>query len=287
MNKKLTLSGVMTLMLGLVTFLWLLFHMYQLRADVLGMLQISHTEFDYISIAGYHAMLLFHASAFLFMFMYARYLKRFSAWWILALGFGIVSLFAIAVEKVMYDEIVREMIMEFEFPGEISILYICLGINLLFSIIMMAAVFHSLPLVSATGNTPMPKDERIFNMMHVMGIVSGVTGLLLTYSLIEGRRPVEQFWVFIPFYLLFLAPYGVAALYWLTMKWRERMADWYDEKQVRDTMKASLTTLLLSVPGLAMLALIQRSLEFYWFPFYLFMILSLFSVSTLYYFKRE
>lgn len=286
MNKKFTVSSTVTLMLGLITFLWLLFYMYHLWTAPLGLLRFGRTELDSIELTGYLAMLLFHASALLFIFMKARYTNRFGDFSILALLLGIVSLFAIAVEKVMADEIGREMAVADMYPGgEIFILYASLGINMLFSMVMMVEVFRTRPVASVAGDAPVPKDDRVFTLVNAMGVVSGVLGLLLTFSVIG--RPSGRFLVFIPFYLLFLTPYCLGALFWVIMKWRDRPAGWYDEKQIHDILKASLTTLLLSLPGLTILALFRRPIVFYWFPIYLFLTLSLFSVSTLYYFKRE
>jgi hypothetical protein len=134
---------------------------------------------------------------------------------------------------------------------------------------------------------PMPRDERIFTLAQVLGIVSGVMGLLLTLVLLVLKWPPERFWIFVPFYGLFMIPYGLAVLYWIRIKRRERLSDWYDEKQVRDMMKASLGTLILSIPGMAVLALIPGPLGFYWLPYYLFLVLTLFSTGTLYSFKRD
>jgi hypothetical protein len=219
--------------------------------------------------------------------MQARSAKRTGGGLISALALGIVSLFAVGMEKVMYDEIGRELYVEYPVPSEVSLLYGCLAVNLLFCIVMMAAAYRAILQAPSPANAPTLKDERVFTLAQVMGIVSGVMGLFLTFAVMGRGTPPGRFWIFIPFYVLFLVPYSLAVLYWLAIKRRERPADWYDEKQVRDILKASFTTLMLSVPGLAVLALVRRPLHFYWFPYYLFLILSLFSAGTLYYFKRE
>ncbi len=172
MNKKPTAWGLITLVLGLATFLWLLFLIYEIRADLPGMLRFEASNpSDYLIGAGYLAMLLFHAAALVFLFAQARSVKRFAGWPVLGLVLGTLSLFAIAAEKVMYDEIGRELAIEFPVPGEVSLLYACLGVN-------------------------------------------------------------------------------------------------------------------LTVPGMAALALVPGPLELYWFPYYLFLVLTLFSAGTLFFFKR-
>ncbi len=288
MKKNFSSSSIITLVLSLVTFLWLLFHFHRIRTDLPGVLRFDFSDYSDILIGtGYLVMLLFHVAAFIFVFKQARFMNQFGGRQMLTLLLGIVSLFAIAMEKVMYDEIAHEMSVEYPVPSEVSLLYGCLTVNALFCVVMMVAAYRALVRVPLTVNAPISKDERVFTIAQVMGIASGIMGLLLTIFIIGRQTPSERFWIYIPFYLLFLIPYALAVLYWLVIKRRERLADWYDEKQVRDVLKGSLTALILSVPGLFILALVRRPLGFYWFPYYLFLVLSLFSVSTLYYFKQD
>jgi len=286
MKKNLSASNLVTLVLSLVTFLWLLFHLNEIRTDLPGVLRFDLSDYSDILMAmGYLVMLLFHAAAFIFIFKESRFTNRFGGRKVLMLILGIVSLVAIAMEKVMYDEIAHELSVEYPVPSEVFLLYGCLVVNALFCIVIMLAAYRAL--AQAPAPAAMPRDERMFTIAQVMGIASGIVGIILTLSVIGRRTPSERFWIYIPFYLLFLMPYALAVLYWLVLKRRERATDWYDEKQVRDVLKGSFTALLLSVPGLFILALVRRPLGFYWFPYYLFLILSLFSVSTLYFFKRE
>ena len=74
-------------------------------------------------------------------------------------------------------------------------------------------------------------------------------------------------------------------LYWLSLKLKQRINNWYDEKQLQDILKSSLTTLLLSVPGLALFLFIKIPDHFYYFLYNIFLILLIFSSSTLYFFK--
>lgn len=90
-----------------------------------------------------------------------------------------------------------------------------------------------------------------------------------------------------PFYLLFLLPYGLTALFWLVGKRKERLRDCYDEKQWQDLTLAALTTLILSIPALTIFLFVPDAIGVYWYPYYLFMVLLLFSASTLYFCKRS
>lgn len=288
MRKRYSPSALATLILGLVTFLWLLFHIYEIRTDLAGVIRFDAADLaDYLAGAGYLVMLALHAAAFLFLFGRARLAKRVGGWTVFGLALGVASFAAIAAQKVLYDEIGHEMGIEYPVPTEVSLLYAALGVNLLFAAVMMVSAFRGLARDGGAEGAAGAKDERVFALAHGMGIVSGAMGLGLTALLVARGRPAGRLWVFIPFYALFLAPYGLAVLYWLGLKRRERPSDWYDEKQVRDMLKASLASLVLSVPGLAVLGLVPWPLGFAWFPYYLFLVLTLFSAATLYFFKRD
>ena len=288
MTKRYSPSALTALILGLVTFLWLLFHVYEVRTDLAGVIRFDASDPSaYLVGAGYLVMLAFHAAAFLFLFGRARLAKRIGGRNALGLALGVASLAAIAAQKVLYDEIGHEMGIEYPVPTEVSLLYAALGVNLLFAAVMMIAAFRGLARDGGAEGAAGAKDERVFALAQAMGVVSGAMGLGLTALLIARGWPAGRLWVFVPFYALFLAPYGLAVMYWLALKRRERPSDWYDEKQVRDMLKASLAALVLSVPGLAVLGLVPRPLGFSWFPYYLFLVLTLFSGATLYFFKRD
>jgi hypothetical protein len=289
MTKRHSPSALAALILGLVTFLWLLFQVYEVRTDLAGVIRFDASDPSaYLVGAGYLVMLVFHAAAFLFLFGRARLARRLGGWTVLGLALGVVSLAAIAAQKVLYDEIGREMGIEYPVPTEVSLLYGALAVNVLFAAAMMIAAFRGLARDGGAAESAVgAKDERVFALAQAMGVVSGAMGLGLTALLIARGWPAGRLWVFVPFYALFLAPYGLAVLYWLALKRRERPSDWYDEKQVRDMLKASLAALVLSVPGLAVLGLVPRPLGFSWFPYYLFLVLTLFSGATFYFFKRD
>jgi hypothetical protein len=288
MKKRLSVGALITLVLGGITFLWLVVHIYGIRTNLPSLLRFDASNpSDYVAGAGYLIMLLFHAAAFFFIFTKAHVKERMGAWPVLGLVAGLFSLFAVAAEKVLYDEIGREWKSGFPPPGETSLLYACLGVNALFSLFMIVMALRAGRRTLSPGDHPTPRDERVFTLAQVLGIVSGVMGLLLTLVLLVGKWPLGRFWIFVPFYGLFMIPYGLAVLYWLSIKRRERLSDWYDEKQIRDMMKASLGTLILSIPGMAALALVPGPLGFYWLPYYLFLVLTLFSAGTLYCFKRD
>jgi hypothetical protein len=91
--------------------------------------------------------------------------------------------------------------------------------------------------------------------------------------------------------LIAVIPYVLIVLYWLIIKLRERVVEWYDEKQFQDITRASLVTLIASIIIMTGIFVIQQFVIVFnflneiWFPFYVFLVLLLFSASTLYFSK--
>jgi hypothetical protein len=199
----------------------------------------------------------------------------------------VLSLFAIGGEKVMVDEIAKEYRLGWDI-SELYILNIEYMINLAFTILLFFFILKTFRLVHINDSKDKFVDEVIFTIAQCMGIVAGIMGLLFTFHFIVfvGKQiPVNKFWVLIPFYILFLIPYALAVVYCLSIKRKQHINDWYDEKQLQDILKSSLTTLLLSIPGLAIFLSIEIPSNFYILPYYIFLILLIFSSSTLYFFK--
>jgi hypothetical protein len=200
---------------------------------------------------------------------------------------GVISLFAIGVEKVMIDEIAREYRHGLGI-SELYILNFAYLINMIFSLLMFLLLLRSYKLIDAQESGAQNVDEKIFIIAQGLGIFIGLTGLYFTLHMlcfVDQNILLQKFLVFIPFYIMFLMPYMLAIIYWFTIKYKIKDKDWYDEKQLRDMHRASFTTLLVSIPGLALLVLFQVSHVFFVLIYYIFFVLLIFSFSTLYYFK--
>ena len=131
------------------------------------------------------------------------------------------------------------------------------------------------------------KDEILFSIAQYIGILCGLLGLWLNCTYIQRQITSNTFIMILPFYLLILMPYGLIVFSWFNMKFKEKPSDWYDEKQWKDVSRAGLTTLFLSIPGMGILLLMKQSHGIFWFSHYMFLILLLFSGTTLYFTKKR
>ena len=184
----------------------------------------------------------------------------------------------------MFDEIAREYRLGLD-VSEVNVLCVAYVINIIFDIIMFLLLFKIFRKSELDSAKDAFADEKVFTIAQCMGILSGFLGIYFTFKLISLQIKVEKIWIYIPFYILFLIPYSLAVIYWLSLKAKKKISEWYDEKQFQDILKSSLTTLLLSVPGLAILLFFELPDSFYWLVYYIFLVLLLFSCNTLYYFK--
>jgi hypothetical protein len=292
MHLKIKTNTGILLICSMISFASLVYILYQINTNLVAAINIYHTAFEtihYLVGFGHLFILLFHLYALIYIFIHFR---RFTALKLFKIGlliFGVVSLFAMGVEKVMVDEIAREYRHGLAI-NELSILSLAYIINMVFSIGTFFFLLRTLKLINLEDSKRIRVDETIFIIAQYMGIISGVTGVLFTLHMMQYIRQeilMEKFWVLIPFYMLFLIPYTLASLYWVVLKRNQRIHDWYDEKQVQDILKSGFTTLVLSIPGVAVLLLFPVSHAFFYLLYYIFLILLIFSGGTLYYFKLK
>ena len=202
---------------------------------------------------------------------------------------GIFSLFLLAVDAVMLREIGNESLAGYDSQGEWTIVFFNHGLHILtILVIFLQCLFIRRQISAEKSVSPALKDEALFLSVNQIGIFAPVLGLLFINFLNLFNIPlVYQKGLFLFVSLIVLLPYGMAALYWLFSKRRERPADWYDEKQFLDVSRAGLLTLvvsLLCLTGFYLLAFwgVLTIDVLVWFPVYLFLTLLVFSGSTLY-----
>ena len=91
--------------------------------------------------------------------------------------------------------------------------------------------------------------------------------------------------------VILLLPYALIVGCWFLFKIKEKPRGWYDEKQFQDISRSSLVTLISSpiimslVYGLRFDRL-EGILSVLWLPFYLFLLLLLFSLGNLYFSQK-
>jgi hypothetical protein len=187
----------------------------------------------------------------------------------------------------------------FGLPGEFNILFLSQLLHLIFYILMIVLLVSSRRSARRMDEEIVLKDDSIFINAQYIGILSGISGLVLitifsTFYLRFYDLPV---WALksgiLMSSLIAVIPYILIVFYWFIIKLKEKISEWYDEKQYQDITRSSLVVLLMSILFLLIVFIIQyiftdfSILSFIWFPLYFFFMLLLFSSTTLFFNKRK
>lgn len=298
MNKKFTVSSIITIFLGFVSFCWLIYDTLAfeyIRPKIVNLEIVGEEVFALVHFVfiGYFVLFLFHLAAFLILLLQINHLRRPSFFHRTALLTGILSLIALFVDYSLLSDIGKEYKVGASTQGEWLLLYIILPLHALFTVFVFILIFSHLSLLKKrTKPDVVLKDDNVFTIVHYVGISCGFIGLGLTVLLLFlGISEYSLQYVVVPYTIFILFPYGLVAFYWVLHKMKEKPSEWYDEKQFQDINKAGFITLLLSLPFMMTLFVIHsfgisRSIIFIWFPSYLFFILFLFSTITLFLNRR-
>jgi hypothetical protein len=288
MRKKVKLWGTVTLVSGFLCLSWVVFDIFafgHLKArlhlpDQWGPLQQTLGGLVWV---GYLLFFLFHIPALLTLIFRLQLFRTLDVLQRGAFFLGLLSLFSLIGDYGLLNDIGKETRLTGQPQTEWSVLAVVLAVHALFFVLMIVLIFQTFRrLKRESAAETAVRDEVLFLAAQWMGVICGAFGLLVNLSFYARQIPSRQYIFLLPFYLLLLLPYGLAALVWLVRQRRTKPRDWYDEKQWGDMTRAALATLVLSFPGMAFLLLFRRPLGMFWFPHFIFLILLLFSGCTLF-----
>ncbi len=123
MKSKTGTNNSILLILSFISFSCLIYILYQVNTNLAEALNIDKSKFDtldYVIGFGHIFILLFHFYAIIIIFVHFRRYNKLRIFKVVLLILGVISLFAMGIEKVMIDEIARE----YRFGSEISELHI-------------------------------------------------------------------------------------------------------------------------------------------------------------------
>lgn len=126
-------------------------------------------------------------------------------------------------------------------------------------------------------------NEKVFNVTFFISICCSVFGLVAT-SLWPQSIFELHLWE------LLTLPIFLVYVYWFIVLKTTKKTELVDEKQEFDMAKGAALSMAFTIPCMALLLnLYQRGVleGFVWFPYYLFITLLLFSVGTLYSYRKS
>ena len=294
MNRRLSITGNLTLALGIVSALFLIyiigafeyFRPRTLMFEPMGSQAETLVLFIY---AGLLVSFAFHIAALLATVFQMQVFGGEGILRRVVLVVGILSFMSLFGEVGTLDDIWGESEMGWDVSSEWIAVYFA---------IFTQAVFHVLVFVTVTSGIramrsdfhpiERTRDETVFYTVHYTGLLCGAIGLCLTFMKFMINTSMLNLKYLVIYYNGFiLLPYCLIFFYWMVMKRKERPAEWYDEKQFRDLSTAGLLTLLVSLPVVAAMYTANfispdTPLSVLWFPFYVHFVLVFFSGATLY-----
>ncbi len=301
MKRLLKISNNTTLILCSVSIAGLIFtntFFLMLRKIIIEMGDVESfiNKFSIPAASVYIVFTLFHLSAILTLIVQLNFFKRDNFLRAFLFFTGITSLLMLFGDYALLSDISKEYV--FGLPNEFTILFFSQALHFIFYILMIILLVLTRRSVTAGGEEIVLKDDSIFINAQYIGILSGASGLVLVsvFTLMYSTLYPLPLWAakagIVVTSLVAIIPYIMIVFYWLIIKLKERISEWYDEKQYQDITKASLVTLIASIIIMTAIFLIQYFIDAFdfititWFPFYIFLVLLLFSSSTLYFSKR-
>ncbi len=244
--------------------------------------------------ASFMLIFIFHISALLYIFFQIMFFKRENLTRALLFFLAIISILMVLGDFALLSDIGKEHAAGLDTSGEWPVLYASQVLHLVFIILLFIIMFMTRKKVLTQYREDIVlRDEAIFINTQYIGIFSGIFGIGV-FAALSAFTPL---WALkkgiFTVSLIAVLPYLLIAAYWLIVKIREKTGQWYDEKQYLDISRASLFTMIVSIVVMTAIFIIQyfsQAFEFMtitWWPFYVFLVLLLFSGSTLYYAKRS
>ena len=237
--------------------------------------------------------LLFPIISFIAIASQFRYFRKASALRIIALILGIFSCLLLFGDIAGLSDVFNEY-KKGQVAGEWKLLYtiaVIRGVCFLAIIANLIEAFMQYRKIRIEENVI--KDEVLFTLVHCVGVFCGIAGLFFSNVAFVFRLAHPLLYYTFPIiFVLTLIPYGLLAGYWLITKFREKPGEWSDEKQFQDSSKAGLLSMFVTVPFLAMIYIFNYNapkgpIEILWFPFYLYFVMLVFSLASLYFSWRD
>jgi len=302
MKQLLKISNNTTLVLCSISIAGLIFNnifYLMLRNMIINMGDVENfmNQFS-IPVTGIYLIFgFFHLSAILTLILQLNFFKRDNFLRAFLFFTSITSLLMLFGDFALMSDISKEYV--FGLPGEFNILFFSQALHFVFYILMIILLVLTRKSVRKKDEEIVLKDDSIFINAQYIGILSGVSGLVLItiFSLLYLMVYPLPLWALksgvVVTSLIAVIPYILIVFYWLIIKLKERISEWYDEKQYQDLTKSSLVVLLVSIIFLLVVFIMQyifgnfELLNFIWFPLYFFFILLLFSATTLFFNKSK
>lgn len=201
---------------------------------------------------------------------------------------GVICVLFVFSDVALLSDISKQYEAGFSQP-EWTLVFPIMGFQFIFALVL--SYLHVSGYFLQTKSQRVVRECNIFLVVQVVGVVCGLMGLgfssLGFFFSSAWSLPVHT----VMGGLTLIFPYGLAVLYWLIIKLREKNRVWWDEKQSQDVGRSAMVTLALDT--VLMLCLFVFSIQnlsgvvrLLWLPLYLFGTITFFSVGNLFFSSR-
>jgi hypothetical protein len=299
MKKALKLTGIISIVLGFVSFCFLInnFMIFEYVRPLTFRFEKLGSDVDRLMIfvgIGFIVNFIFHVCSIFNLALQLKFFKSPNLIRAFSVFVGVLSTLLLVGNLGLLSDIGKESQLGLNTSGEWIFLYINHFLHAGFIMIMFGLVISSFQILKK--NLPVEsavKDEVVFITAQYIGVFCGILGFIsLAAYLISGL----PFWIVkkavLPTSVIIVMPYCFIVSYWLIFKLKDKILEWYDEKQFQDIAKASLVTLTVSFSAMSLMYMLkypnlsENYVTYFWFPFYLFLTLSIFSSSVLYFNRK-
>jgi hypothetical protein len=299
MKKALKISGGVSIVLGFVSFCFLInnFMVFEYVRPVTMRFEKLGADIDRLMITvgiGFVIVFIFHLSSILNLALQLKFFKSPNLFRSFSIFAGILSVLLLVGNLGLLSDIGKESQLGWDTSGEWIFLYINHVLHAGFIMLMFGLIISSFQVLKKNIEfESAARDEAVFVTAQYIGIFCGILGFIsLAAYLISGL----PFWIVkkavLPSSIIIVMPYCSIVAYWLIFKLKDKIVDWYDEKQFQDIAKASLITLIISFLSMTLIYmnkypdLEENYVTYFWFPFYLFLTILTFSSSVLYFNRK-
>lgn len=190
------------------------------------------------------ALGIFHIILFLGLWISSRTSENPNIARSMAIALGCVSAVSLAVSAVALSDIGHQTAAGMDSNGEWTILLI----NNIIQFLFLVFALGSLPIFKKKSSTPfLINDDTLFITINEVGLLSALMAVCaivfgLTYPVMEKFRES----VILLYTIITLAPWGLMLIGWFSSR-RKKIANWWDEKQIRDMGRSAIFSLVIIV----------------------------------------
>jgi hypothetical protein len=298
MKKGFLITNGLALFFAIVSIGWLIYDFIAYgilfpKIRRLEPLTATDVNLDRFIDYGLLIFLLFPIISFIAIASQFRYFRKASALRVIALILGMFSCLLLFADIAGLSDVFNEY-EKGNVAGEWKLLYVVAALRALFFLAIIGCLIEAFTQYrKIRTEDKVLKDEVLFTLVHCVGVFCGLAGLFFSnVAFIFRLAHPLLYYTFPIIFALTLIPYGLLAAYWLITLLNEKSGDLYDEKQFQDISKAGLLSTLITVPFLAMIYVVNYNvprgpIEILWFPFYLYFVILIFSLTSLYFSWRD